>query len=152
MAEKKLDFLSRRPVQAVIMISLDTSETLAASRLPEGYFLDNGIFRFPAGYWESYFVNGKEYNADGNRTTAEQQELITKDLTEEGFGPKEIEEFIAEIETKEGLQMSLTPDASNSWLKYHPEFETEALHLLSEIKKEVQNEAGRDFRGGMSRR
>lgn len=114
--------------------------------------LDNGKFRFPAGYWESYFVNGKEYNAEGNRTPDDQRELITKDLTEEGFSQEEAEEFTAEIETKEGRPMLLTSEASNKWLRYHPEFETEALRLLGEIKKGIQSETTREIKGGMKKK
>jgi len=152
MTQRKLDFLSRRPVQAMMLVSIDVNEPLVANRLPEGYLLDNGKFRFPAGYWESYFVNGKEYNVDGNRTLDEQRDLIAKDLLEEGFSKEEVEEFIAGIETREGRPMLLTPEASDKWLKYHPEFETVALRLLGEIKKEIQSETGMEIRGGMKKK
>lgn len=145
MKEQKLDFLSRRAVCATILISIDANERLVAGHLPDDYLLDNGMFRFPAGYWESYFVNGKEYNAEGDRTIEEQKELIAKDLSEEGFSKEEVEEFITEIETREGRPMLLTPDASNKWLKYHREFEQEALRLLVEIKNETQSEARTKF-------
>lgn len=152
MTQRKLDFLSRRPVQATIPISLDISESLVASRLPEGYLLENGIFRFPAGYWESYFVDGKEYNVEGNRTIEEQRDLIANDLAKEGFTREEIDEFIAGIETREERPMILTLEASSKWLKYHPEFEAEALSLLVEIKKEVQGETSKEIRGRMKKR
>jgi hypothetical protein len=113
--------------------------------------LDNGKFRFPAGYWESYFVNGKEYNTEGNRTIEEQQELIAKDLADEGFTQEEINEFMAEIETKEGRPMLLTPEASNKWLKYHPELETEVLRLLGEIKNKIKSETRTELRRGMKK-
>jgi hypothetical protein len=145
MTERKLDFLSRRQVRATMLISIDANEPLVAGHLPEDYLLDNGVFRFPAGYWESYFVNGKEYNAEGNRSLEEQKELIAKDLTEEGFTNAEIKEFITEIETREGRPMVLTPEASNKWLSYHPEFEKEALRLLGEIKNEIQSETKSEF-------
>ncbi len=96
-------------------------------------------------------MNGKEYNTEGNRTLDEQRELIAKDLSEENFSTKEVEEYIAEIETREGRPMLLTPEASNNWLKYHPEFETEALRLLGEIKNEIQGETRREIRGGMKK-
>jgi hypothetical protein len=152
MTERKLDFLSRKQVQAIILVSIDVNERLVANRLPEEYWLDNGTFRFPAGYLASYFVNGKEYNADGNRTLEEQRELIAKDLEEEGFDREEAEEFIAKIETREGRQMLLTLEASNKWLKYHPEFEKEALRLLCEIKSELQSEKKTEFGREMKRR
>lgn len=133
--ERKLDFLSRRAVRAMIIIQTDEDDRKIASRLPSEYLFENGLFRFPAGYWESYFVNGKEYNVEGNRTLKEQQNLIAKDLSEEGFAKEEIEEFISGIETHEERPMLLTPETSNKWLRYHPEFEKEALRLLGEIKK-----------------
>jgi hypothetical protein len=138
--ERKLDFLSRRPVRAMIIIQTDKNDQKIAGRLPSEYLLENGLFRFPAGYWESYFVNGREYNVEGNRSLKEQQELITKDLSEEGFTKEEIEEFILEIETREGRPMLLTLETSNKWLRYHPEFEKEALRLLGKIKNEIQGE------------
>jgi len=152
MPKRKLDFLSRRSVQAIILISLDVNEPLVADRLPEGYLLDNGKFRFPAGYWESYCANGKEYNAEGNRTLDEQRELIAKDLSEEGFSTEEAEKFMVEIETREGRPMLLTPESSNKWLKYHPEFETEALCLLGEIKNELQSELKTELGRGMKKK
>mgnify|MGYP001564907501 CR=1 FL=1 len=131
-----------------MLISTDTNEQLIAGRLPDGYLLENGIFRFPAGYWESYFVNGKEYNVEGNRSLEEQKELIGKDLLQEGFTKEDTEEFIAKIETKEGRPMLLTLETSNTWLRYHPEFEQEALHLIEEIQSEVRAELGREMKRG----
>jgi len=152
MKQRKLDFLSHRPVRATIMIATNANEYLIDKHLPEGYLLNNGVFRFPAGYWESYFVNGKEYNAEGNRSLDEQHELIVKDLTNEGFDQEEIQELMEEIETQEGRQMLLTLDASNKWLRYHPEFEKNALHLLGEVKNEVQSETKNEIRGRIKRR
>lgn len=146
MKERSLDFFSRRAVRATILVSIDADERLVSSRLPEGYLLDNGTFRFPAGYWESYFVNGKEYNVEGDRTSEEQRERIAKDLSEEGFGQEEIREFIEEIETREDRPMLLSLDASNKWLGYHPEFEREALRLLREIKNEASKELVRGMK------
>ncbi len=83
-----MDFLSRRRVLPAIVISVDANEYLIDKRLPEGYILSNGLFRFPAGYWENYFVNGKMYNPEGDRSLDEQRELIARDLSEEGFTKK----------------------------------------------------------------
>ena len=80
-----MDFLSRRPVRATMMIAIDKDERGVAERLPEFFLLANGVYRFSAGVWESYFVNGKEYNVDGNRSLAEQRQLILQDLSAEGF-------------------------------------------------------------------
>lgn len=152
MKERKLDFLSRRAVRVTMLITLDVNERTVDGRLPDGYSLDDGIFRFPAGYWESYFVNGKEYNIDGDRTREKQEELITKDLTEKGFSKKEIDEYIAEIGTEEGESMSLASDASNKWLQFHPEFRQEALRLIGEIKKEIQSEVKTELGRNIKRR
>jgi len=149
MTQRKLDFLSRRVVRATMLVSIDANERQVSGHLPNEYSLDNGQFRFPAGYWESYFVNGKEYNTEGNRSLEKQKEFIAKDLTEEGFTNEEIEEFITEIETREGRIMLLTSEASNKWLRYHPELEKEALCLLGEIKNELQNETKREFKNEM---
>ena len=148
-----MDFLSRRPVRAVMLLAFDVNERSAANRLSEGYVLDNGLFRFPAGYSESYFVNGKEYNAEGNRSLDEQKALIAGDMMKEGFSENEVAEFIKGIEIVEGRPMLLTADGSNRWLKYHPEFEKEALGLLGEIRKEVLNEVNTEVgRGGRKSR
>ncbi len=148
-----MDFLSRRPVRAVMLLAFDVNERSAANRLSEGYVLDNGLFRFPAGYSESYFVNGKEYNAEGNRSLDEQKALIAGDMMKEGFSENEVAEFIKGIEIVEGRPMLLTADGSNRWLKYHPEFEKEALGLLGEIRKEVLNEINTEVgRGGRKSR
>lgn len=148
MKKNKLDFLSRRPVRAIIIISLDTHEYSVARRLPDGYTFDNGAFQFPAGYWESYTVAGRDYNVEGNLTLEEQQSKIIKDLMEEGFTQEEAREFIFQIDTREGRPMYLTPEASNRWLRYHPEFETEALQVISDIVRGLQHETGREIRGG----
>ena len=152
MKKRTLDFLFRRPVRVTMLVSIDANERQVSTRLPDDFLLDNGKFRFPAGFWESYFVNGKEYNTEGDRTLDEQKELIAKDLTEEGFTSEEIEEFVTEIETREGWPMLLTPESSNKWLRYHPEFEQEALRLLGEIKNEIQGETKRENRGGMKKK
>ena len=152
MKKRKPDFLYRRPVRVTTLISINLSEPLVASRLPEEYLLDNGRFRFPAGYWESYFVNGKEYNVEGNRTVEEQRELIAKDLAGEDFSQDEIDEFITDIETEEGRPMLLTPEASNKWLKYHPEYEREAFQLLKEIINELRSEIKTEPGHGMKKR
>jgi len=140
MRERKLDFLFRRPVRATILVSTNSSERQIADRLPDEYLFENGQFRFPAGYWESYFVNGKEYNAEGNRSLEEQKELITKDLSADGFTSKEVDEFVAGIEIKEGRPVLLTFEASNKWLRCHPEIEKEALRFLDKIKSKIQSE------------
>ncbi|MFH1142613.1 MAG: hypothetical protein ABIH67_00240 [Candidatus Uhrbacteria bacterium] len=146
------DYLSRRPVYAIILASIDANEHLVSKQMPEGYWFSNGTFRFPAGVWESYFINGKEYNAEGNRTLEEQKELMAIDLAEEEFNQEEVAEFIAEIEVREGQRKLLTPEASNKWLKHHPEFERDALRLLDRIKNEVQSEMTREPGRGMRKK
>ncbi len=152
MKQRKLDFLSRRPVRATIIISVGANKCLIEKHLPENYLLDNGVFRFPAGHWENYFVDGKMYNAEGNHSLEEQKKLISKDLIEKGFTNKEIEKIIQKIEIEEGCPMLLTPEASNKWLRYHPKFEKEAIHILGKIKNEIQNETKTEVRYGMRKK
>lgn len=113
---------------------------MIARRLPAEHIYDNGLYRFPAGVWESYFVNGKEYNYDGDRSLEEQKRLIAQDLALEGFQPEEIEEYISLIETKEGLPMVMNFEASLQWLKRHPEFKEQAMQILNEAKNKIASE------------
>lgn len=137
-----LDVLRRSQVQALTVLTHipPWEEDMVARKLPEPYLFDGGHFRFPAGLWESYIVNGKEYNVDGNRTLEEQKELIIHDLLQEGFTQEEASEFIDTIEVKESGDMRLSFDASYKWLKQHPEFEREAMKKLkeAEVKKESE--------------
>ncbi len=57
-----------------------------------------------------------------------------------------------EIETEEGRPMRLTPEASNKWLRHHPEYEKEALGLIGEIKNEIQSETKKEFRSRMKKK
>lgn len=150
MKTRKKDFLSRRPVRAEILIALDGNERSIAGKLPENYLFDNGVVQFPAGFWESYFVNGKEYNVDGDRTLEEQRELIIQDLAQEGFNKEEAKEFINAIETEEKSLLRLDFTNSNRWLHYHPEFEHEAMKKLKEAAVEVKKES--EMRGRGKRR
>ncbi len=113
---------------------------MIGERLPKEYLYENGLYRFPAGVWESYFVNGKEYNYDGGRSLEEQKTLIAQDLAHEGFEAQEIEEYIGIMEVKEGSSMMLGFDESLQWLKRHPEFREQALKVLNEAKSEIASE------------
>lgn len=41
MQERKLDFLSRRPVTATLLVSFAENEYVVAKKLPENYLCDN---------------------------------------------------------------------------------------------------------------
>ena len=140
MTIRKLDFLSRRQVHAQIFLTFDEHAQRIAQRLPEGYVYDHGLYRFPAGFLESYVVNAKEYNVDGSRSLEEQRALIAQDLEREGFSRDEIEDLIGEMEIKEGRPLMLDYTASKPWLKRHPEFRDQAMQVLVEVKKEVLSE------------
>ncbi|KKR07438.1 MAG: hypothetical protein UT32_C0011G0006 [Parcubacteria group bacterium GW2011_GWC2_39_14] len=140
MTTTQRDFLSRRPVNATIILSMNVNSFDISSKLPKGFFYDDGQFSFPAGFWESYRVNGKEYNVDGNRTVDQQKELILADLLTAGFSQNEANDFITALEVKEAQTMHLTFDASNKWLRNHLEQEESAMRILNEAKNEVQNE------------
>lgn len=146
MKPRKVDFLSRRPMRAVMLVSSAEHEYAVARKLPQDYIYEDWKFYFPAGFWESYFVNDKEYNIDGNRSLEEQKELIIQDLAKEGFKQAEAEEFINALETHEGSNMLLNFDESYRWLKRHPEFKNEAMQKLHEaealVKKEASFESG----------
>ena len=144
MKKRKVDFLSRRPVRVIILANSSGNNRAVAGRLPEDYIFEDGKFNFPAGFWESYFVNGKEYNVDGNRSLEQQKELIIQDLAEEGFKQEEAEEFINALETQEGNRMLLNFDASYKWLKLYPEFKNEAITKLHEAEAEVKKEGERE--------
>jgi hypothetical protein len=140
-------YLLRRPVRALIVVSTDAQENVLAAHLPEGYLLAGGLFRFPAGYWESYFVDGKEYNYDGTRPLDEQRLLIARDLSEEGFEEKDITYFIDNIPVREGNLMLLEVEASSKWLRLHPDYKLAAEDVLSEVRKSVRTEPARELKG-----
>lgn len=140
MKQRKVDFLSRRPVQAIMLTNCSGNNRAVASRLPVDYIFENGKFNFPAGFWESYFVNGKEYNVDGNRSLEQQKELIIQDLAGEGFDSEEAKEFINALEIKEGSRKLLNYEWSMIWLELHPEFEREAIKKLKEAEAEFKKE------------
>lgn len=144
-----MEFVWQRPVFAIIHLTPEKNGNSIAAKLPEGYFYENGAFRFPAGVWTSYFVNGKEYNVDGSRSIEEQKELIIEDLKADGFSRDEALEFIGNIETTNTKKIILDNIGSDKWLKIHPESEIEALQKLdearAEARKETQGEQGRQF-------
>jgi hypothetical protein len=131
----------------LIVVSTDAQENVLAAHLPEGYLLAGGLFRFPAGYWESYFVDGKEYNYDGTRPLDEQRLLIARDLSEEGFEEKDITYFIDNIPVREGNLMLLEVEASSKWLRLHPDYKLAAEDVLSEVRKSVRTEPARELKG-----
>lgn len=141
------DFLYRQPVRVITLANSSENELVVASRLPEDYIFEDGKFYFPAGFWEGYIVNGKDYNVDGNRSLEEQRVLIIQDLAEEGFNSEEANEFIGALETQEWRKMLLSFDESYKWLKVHPEFKNTAMQKLHEaeawVKKERESESGR---------
>jgi len=132
-----MDYLSRRHVRATILVSLFPNEKVIAAKLPNDYVLENGKLLFFAGYWETYFVDGKEYNPDGDRTVEEQRLLIRADLQQAGMTDSESDEFINGLEVVEGRPRLLTFESSNKWLKYHPGFEHEALKVLEEARRSL---------------
>jgi hypothetical protein len=136
------DYLSRRPVVGVLFWAMEEDERKIAERLPKEYFFDDGIFRFPAGLWESYFIDGKDYNPDGDTSLESQKESIVADLVKEGFGIDEANEFIQKIQVKEGTPMRLEYDASLRWLKHHKEFQETATKKLKEVVQELRKESG----------
>ncbi|MFH0779483.1 MAG: hypothetical protein V1928_01355 [Parcubacteria group bacterium] len=149
MGKSKLEFVWRRPVAALIHLTPEANGNSIAAKLPEGYVYENGAFRFPAGVWTSYFVNGKEYNVDGGRSIEEQKESIVEDLQADGFSREEALEFIDNIEITNTNSKRLNNAESDKWLKTHPEFEVEAIKKLDEARvearKELQKETGRQF-------
>lgn len=144
MKHKKRDFLSRRPIFAQILVS-DRDDHLNGvinERLPEGYIRSGRTFQFPAGYQESYLINGKDYNFQGDRSVEEQRALIETDLLTEGFSKAETDEFLQEIETEiSTVPTYLSLDTSRKWLQANPHFAQDALQLLGEIKNEIQHES-----------
>lgn len=138
--------LLRSPVRAISIVAIDIQEKAIANKLPEDYTLAGGVLRFPAGYWETYFVDGKEYNYDGTRSLEEQKKLIAKDLLEEGFDEKDIDHFIDQIPVKEGYPMLLEMEASLRWLRQHPEYEQKAFDALSEARRAVKGELGSELK------
>ncbi|MFA5069983.1 MAG: hypothetical protein WC528_01765 [Patescibacteria group bacterium] len=149
MPEKERDFLVRKPIRVSIIMNVDVSDWALKDKLPEGYICGGGVFSFPAGYRESYIVNGKEYNCEGNLSLEEQRADITHDLTEGGFSLQEAEEYMVNLKTVEWSVSYLNYDASQKWLELHPEFEDEAMKILKEAINELKaegNEQGRRVR------
>ncbi len=142
MGKNKSFYLYRRPVQALVLRPLPSSEDeyLISQRMPEGYSYSDAMYRFPAGYRESCIIDYKDYNYDGSHSLEKQKEFILKDFTDEGFMPEEVQELIDNLEVKEGDTLSLGYDESIKWLKLHPEFESEAGQIFSKIRNEVQAE------------
>jgi len=155
MKQQKKDILARRPVIAQIIVS-GTDDHLDAyinKHLPEGFIRSGRVFQFPASYQESYSINGKDYNFQGNRSLEEQRTMIESDLAEEGFIRDEIQEFLQEIEIETSkMPTYLSLESSKQWLQDHPEFKQEALRLLGEIKNEIRNEATKEIRGVMKKK
>lgn len=155
MKQQKKDFLSRRPVIAQIIVSGedDHLDEYINERLPEGFIQSGRTFQFPAGYQESYLINGKDYNFQGDRSLGEQRVMVESDLAKEGFTRDEIQAFLQEIEIKTSkMPTYLSLESSKQWLQDHPEFKQEALRLLGEIKNEIRNDATREIRGGMKKK
>lgn len=135
---KELDFLRRRPVQAMLNVGSMPGEQRISGLLPRNWYLENGFLRFPAGYEESYFVNGVEYNVDGSRNTDEQRESIRETLIREGFEPEEADDFIAKIPERESPKKILSLDESYRWLEQHPECEQSAREAVSRTRAELE--------------
>ena len=70
----KFDYLMRRKVHAITFHDAPVSALQVRELLPTGYLYDgDGKFRFPAGYQESYVVDGKDYNFDSEKSLEEQK-------------------------------------------------------------------------------
>lgn len=147
---KELDYLYRRPITVSIILSpseVGDYEYAVSKRLPENYTLEGGRFSFPAGNWDSYIIQGKEYNMDGNLSLEEQRELIKKDFAVNGFSEQEASDFISQLKTKESVGSRLNWDASRKWLEHNSEFQHEALRILSKTRSEVETEVKSEIKG-----
>jgi len=102
---------------------------------------------------ESYRINNKDYNFNGDRSLEEQKKLIETDLIAEGFAVDEIQEFLRdiEIETSE-MPICFSLDASRKWLREHPKYEQEALRMLDKIKKELNSESSGEIRSQIKKK
>ena len=149
---KERDYLSRALVSVTTLDGGDANEYAIQQRLPKGYILEGRLFVFPAGYWESYRINGKDYNGCGDRPLAEQRELAVKDLEQAGFSTQEANEYITGLVIKEGVPHHLSYEASIKWLQAHPEAETEARRVLNEAKNQLQTEINSTPKRTFSRR
>ena len=136
------DYIKRKPirVQSLCLPSEIENEHTIRHQLPSEYLYENGILSFPAGFLESYIIDGKDYNYDENYSLDEQKELVLKDLVKEGYKLEEAEELIDKIEIKEGNANLLNFDKSLAWLELHPKFRRDALQLLNEARINAQTE------------
>ena len=113
--------------------------------LPEGWEIGDKILYIPIGIHESYFVNGKEYNAFHDKDINEQQKFIREDLKKEGFSDTEIDEFIKSIAINNWRPLTLDFDESYKQIRKNPEIENKIKNIFKKLD-EVSNEQLRQFK------
>lgn len=120
--------------------SSDISDFALQQKLPEGWYIDNGILYFLAETVESCVVNGKDYNVEGLISREKQFEQIRKDLYADGFTDSEIDGFLAGLPVQEWSEKRLSFEDSWQYLRQHPEYRQAALERIAVITEEIKNE------------
>lgn len=145
-SDQPKDFLLRRKIIAQLMHGLDIDSFQIKKYqgvLPEGWEISDKTLKLPIGMHESYFVNGKEYNALHDRDIEEQKKLIHEDLKKEGFSDTEIEELIKSLTVNDWRPLTLDFDESYKRIHKNPELEKRIKNVFGELNKIYQEHLSR---------